>query len=822
MSKMFLQLSLGLLAGICIPLAGQAAATGALKQLSGHVPKVVSQLSATGRVAATDDVSLAIGLPLRNPASLEALLQQITDPTSPNFRHYLTAEQFTAQFGPSEQDVQSVVEFARSNGLSLIRTHGNRLLVEVHGPATAVEQAFHVTLKKYQHPTENRVFFSPDTEPSVPASLPLLDVTGLSNYPRPHPFMKPLTTRPASAALIGSAPDGSYLGYDFRKAYVPGTTLTGAGQKIALVQFDGYFPSDIAAYAQLAGLPTLSLTNILLDGFDGLPTLTGGEAEVELDLEMVNSMAPGLSQVLVYEENPNLFRPSVVLNQIAMDNAARQVSCSWGWSGGPNATINQIFQQMALQGQSFFQASGDSDSCLPGQADDPNRIFAPCSDAYVTTVGGTKLITDALGNFVTESVWNDRVPNNGQGGNYGSGGGISTYYTTPIWQQGFGTAANHGSATGRNFPDVAFTATDVYIIVDNGQAFSSGGTSAAAPLWAGYMALVNQQAAAKGQASVGFINPLIYALAKTAAYTNLFNDTTLGDNTWPGNPTNFFAVPGYDLCTGLGTPKGTNLINALTSAISPSVIISAPLPPWGTNMAALNGSNPNGAWFLFVQDDKLLDVGLIANGWSVALTTANPVGFAADNQLYVSPTNSSVLTNSYWPVTMAVTNYGPSFSTNVYVTATIPLTGTFLISSNLTAGSVKILGETLTWTIGNLVTNAGASLTLNYYATTPGLYTNDARVFATTSDPNADDDTGSAVLQVSSVILPPQLTPSFSAGNGGFQLSVTNSPGQTVVIQASTNLISWVPVFTNVEPFTFTNFDSTNYLMRFYRAVVTP
>jgi uncharacterized repeat protein (TIGR01451 family) len=547
---------------------------------------------------------------------------------------------------------------------------------------------------------------------------------------------------------------------------------------------------------------------------------------------MCISMAPGISQILVYEGDINNYQPNIILNQIAVDNAARQVSSSWGWSGGPSGTTDQIFQEMILQGQTFFDASGDVDAFLPpgspGSVDDPNTYNAPSDCPYIIQVGGTTLTTAGPGGaWASERVWN-------WGGGTGSSGGISGYYSitnTAMWQQGFGTAANHGSTTYRNVPDVALTGDNVFVIADNGIQYpGTGGTSCAAPLWAGFTALVNQQAALNGKAPVGFLNPALYALAKTAAYTNVFNDITRGNNFWSLSRTNFPAVSGYDLATGLGTPNGTNLINALVaSSGSIPVILSAPLPPWGTNLAVMNGSNPNGAWFLFVQDDKPLDVGVINSGWFVTLTTANPVGYAADNQLYVTATNSLSLTATNLTValganfsfTLAVTNYGPSSSTNVFVTDTLPATNLTLLASSPTAGYVSLLGPTLVWNVGNLPINTGGTLTLNFQAAASGLYTNSASVSATTLDPNSDDDSVNTLITVGTPV-PPQLTPSYTAGTGAFQLTVTNSPGQSVIIQASTNLVSWISVYTNTEPFTFTNFDSTNFPFRFYRAVTGP
>ena len=817
----------GLLAVAGMALAAQAAAPGT-KQLSGHVPAVVSQLSPTGRVGATNTLHLAIGLPLRNQAALDTLLQQVYDPASTNYHRYLAPAEFTAQFGPTAQDYQSVISFAQSNGFTVTATHANRMLVEVNAQASDVEKAFNVTLHTYQHPTEGRTFFAPDTEPSVPSALPVADISGLNNYARPHPKLRLNATNTPSSfqPRAGSGPGGNYMGHDFRAAYVPGTTLTGSGQKIALVQFDGYLASDIALYAQQAGLPTVSLTNILLNGFSGIPTGSGGEVEVSLDIEMVISMAPGLNQVMVYEGDPFNFIPNVVLNQIAVDNAARQVSCSWGWTGGPDTTSEQIFQQMAVQGQSFFNASGDSDAFLPGEVDSPFGFGFPSCSPNITQVGGTTLTTTGPGGaYVSEQVWNWGLTFGSFYDGVGSSGGISDHYPTPSWQLGFGTTTNHGSATGRNIPDVALTADNVYVIADGGLSYpGTGGTSCAAPLWAGYTALINQQAALNGRSSVGFINPAIYALAKNAAYTTVFNDITNGDNTWSLSPTNFYAVSGYDLCTGLGTPNGTNLINALTgSAVSSGPIISAPLPPWGTNLAVMNGTDPNGPWFLFVQDTRVNYAGVISSGWFVTLTTANPVGFAADNQIYATPASTNLIVGAHWNFTLAVTNYGPSTSTNVYVTNNLP-DGLTLVSSNATLGTVSMLGSTLLWNLTNLQINAGATLVLSFTGGGAGItYTNSAVVASDgTTDPNPDDDTivSTAVFQSGSA---PHLTAVSYTPGGGFKFHVTGDPVLTT-IQGSTNLITgnWMNLYTGTPPFDFTDPASTNYLQRFYRAVVGP
>jgi uncharacterized repeat protein (TIGR01451 family) len=822
MSKIFLKMSLGMVASVGLLLTVSAAAPVGMKSLSGNGSLLVSHLAPLGKPNATNRLHLSIGLPLRNREAITNLLQQINDPSSQNYHHYLTPDQFAAQFSPTEAEYQSVLDFARTNGLKVTHTHGNRMVVGVEGDVAAVERSFHVGLRTYQHPNATRNFYAPDAEPTVAANLPVLSVQGLSDYVQPRPL---LNKRPASLKnpAGGSAPGGGYIGYDFRNAYIPGTTLTGAGQIVGLLQFDGYYPSDIATYVSLAGLPSVPLQNVLLDGFNGTPGVNNDE--VCLDIETVIAMAPGLSKIVVFEAGP-FGNPNDILSSMAASNTIKQFSASWGY--GTDGTTRQLYQQLALQGQTFLNASGDGDAWVGAIP------YGSCEDANITIVGGTTLQMNGQGvSYQSERAWNWGFVggyNWNPDGYVGTSGGISTTVAIPSWQQGISMVANHGSTTMRNVPDVALTADNVFVVSSGGSFGNFGGTSCASPLFAGFMALVNQQAAANGKPSVGFLAPQVYALAKTASYTNIFHDTTVGDNTWDQSLTNFFAVAGYDLCTGLGTPNGTIFVNALTaSAPTTPPTISAPARPWGTNLSVMNGSNPNGPWFLFVQDDAQFNVGTINNGWFITLTTAYPVGMAADNELTITPVNASNTPSASWPVTLSVTNYGPGTSADVYVTDTLPLpgSGVSLASYSATSGTVVRVGDTLNWTIGNLAISNQASLTLNFYTASNafGLYTNSATVYSSTSDPNPDENVGVATLFVSGTPPPPpQLASSFIPGTGAFQLTVTSPAGQSAIIQASTNLVtgSWVPVFTNIIPFTYTNFDSTNFHMRFYRTVFGP
>jgi hypothetical protein len=626
-----------------------------LKTLPGHVLAVTSRLQTLGDLPATNQLRLAIGLPLRDAAGLETFLAGVYDPASPHFRAFLTPEEFTARFGPTEQDYTMVKAFARANGFKITGTHGNRLLLDVQADVADIQRAFHISLRKFSHPTEARDFFAPDREPTVDVSLPVADVSGLNNYQLPHP--KLIRQNFLSAGTVprsGSGAGGTYIGDDFRAAYVPGTSLTGAGQMVGLVQFDNYYTNDISAYANLAGggRKNIPIQTVLIDGYDGTPT-PSGNGEVALDIQMAMAMAPGLAKIIVFTGGPNGMQNDI-LNRMAASNSVKNLSCSWGWSGGPDVTTDAIFQQMAAQGQSFFSASGDSDAFTLGASsvnavDNPSIANAPSSSPYITQVGGTTLTTSGAGGaWSSETVWN-------WGGGSGSSGGISTHYSIPAWQANVSMTANQGSTTKRNIPDVALTADHVFSCSDNGQKGPVGGTSCAAPLWSGFMALVNQQATALGKPGIGFINPAIYGIGAGGSYPQLLHDITSGNNTWSGSPNAFFAVSGYDLCTGWGTPAGNNLIDALvglgdslgiisTQNFSAAGATGGPFAPLNPVITVTNSGNASLAWAL-------------ANPNVVSWLTAAPAGgvLASNAATDVVLTFTSAATN------LAIGSYTANF-----------------------------------------------------------------------------------------------------------------------------------------------------------------
>jgi hypothetical protein len=578
--------------------------------LPGHQPAAVSSLQPLGRLDGSARLKLSINLPLHNQEALTNLLDQIYDPASPLYHHYLAPEEFDARFGPTEQDYQAVIAWAARSGFTVNARHPNRMLLEVSASVTDIERALQVTMRTYAHPTEPRTFFAPDTEPAAGVGIPILYIGGLDNFARPHP--KNLRRSPlkvsmkAAPQIIGSGPNGNLAGFDYRAAYAPGVSLTGTGQMVGLVEFDGYYANDIASYVSQTGVSNVPLQNVLLDGFNGVPG--SGDSEVALDIEMAISMAPGLSQVVVFEAGPNGL-PNDVLQAMSSSTYTniKQFSCSWSFGSVTSAqrsAMDGYFMKFGTQGQSFFDASGD-DGAATG------TIPPPDDDPYITLVGGTVLATAGLsGAWLSETVWNSQE---GPGFNI-SGGGVSSgsaSYNIPTWQKGVNMSTNKGSTTKRNCPDVAMVADNVFIVADNGQQETTGGTSCASPLWAGFTALANQQAVAAGLPTVGFINPALYHIGTNSSYAACFDDITVGNNT-NSSVTQYLAVQGYDLCTGWGSPSGGSLIIALTQ-------------PDGFQITPGRGAVANGPvggpFTLSTQSLSLTNTGKPAFNWSLGSTS---------------------------------------------------------------------------------------------------------------------------------------------------------------------------------------------------------
>jgi hypothetical protein len=705
------------------------------KVLPGHVPSVVSNLTPEGLLPGTNQLQLSIGLPLRDQAGLESFLTQVSDPASPNFRRFLSLQELTARFGPTEQDYNAAKAFAQSHGLTVTTTYDNRLVLGVSGPASAVQAAFHVTLRTYRHPTEERDFFAPDTDPTVDASLAVADIQGLSDFSRPHPMLHRADVSLVSnvAPKGGSAPNGTgaYFGNDFRSAYAPDTTLTGTGQIVGLLEFDGYYASDIAAYAAAAGdgRSSIPIQAVLVDGVSGTPGysgISGANDEVSLDIEMAIAMAPGLAGVQVFEGSS---QNDVLNSMLSAGNTVKNLSSSWGWGGGPSTTTDNIFKSMAAIGQSFFNAAGDSDAFTSGvnsanSVDKTSLENAPASSPYITQVGGTTLTTGANAAYASETVWNWGYVSSVR--KYvGGSGGISSYYSIPSWQTSItNLAACGGSTSFRNIPDVALTADNIYVDFGNGSSGTFGGTSCAAPLWAAFTALVNQQAAAVGNPPAGFVNPALYTIAGGSGYAACFHDITTGNNTSSSSPNLFYATNGYDLCTGLGTPAGQSLINGLAGPAA--ALIVSPLSIAATGVAG-GPFNLTQGFFTLTNTTGSPLVWLVSGlpAWLTLSATNGTLGPSAQTNLTCTlTTTASNLALGTYSANLSFSNVtAQSAQTGLFTlqvnqplivsptngfAASGPAGGAFSLTSQIYSLTNQSVGS-LSWSIVNLPSWLGAS-----------------------------------------------------------------------------------------------------------------
>ncbi len=533
---------------------------------------------------------LSIGLQLRNTAELDSLLNAIDDPRSAQYHRYLTPAMFNLLFAPTPGQVRQVVSYLQSQGFTITAIASNNQLIDATGSVAQAQQAFNTRINNYW--LGGHTFYANATAPSLPAPLvPLVtSIGGLDNSLHYQPHYRKLNTR--SAAPGGYTPDDLATAYDATPLQNAG--FQGDGQAVALFELDGYQSGDVAQYFQAYDLGNPSITNVLVDGFNG----SAGQAaiETELDIEVTAAMAPHARQI-VYE-GPNTTQGlNDTYNRIVTDHKAHIAVVSWGIceaSSGPGElqTLDNIFKQAAAQGIAFFAASGDAGAYDCG--DDNPAVDSPASDPYVTGVGGTNLQLSS-GAYDYESVWSNSKSKLRSPKGAGSGGGISNTFKLPPWQSGPGVD-NQYSNGNRQVPDVTADANpatgySIYCTVMNAGCPSSGwitvgGTSAAAPLWAGSMALINQYLRADGKARVGFANPTLYRLFNVQQAFPAFHDITDGTNLL------YSATTGYDLASGLGSPDIYNIARDLdpggsapsinrgaTRPVGPAIVFAAAAAP---------------------------------------------------------------------------------------------------------------------------------------------------------------------------------------------------------------------------------------------------
>lgn len=582
--------------------------------LNAQIAPLIHQAQVMQATNANQQLNLSIGLQYNNQAQLDSLLSALYDPQSPQYQQYLTPDQFESLFSPTADQVQQVVTYLQNQGLTVTNIAPNQMLIDATGTVGQVDQAFSTQINNYQFGAQT--FYANATPPVVPASIGQL-ITSIGGLDDSTQY-QPLFIRSARLAHTGKmhlqGPSAGFGPKDLAGAYdltpLQNSGILGDGQSIALFEMDGYQSSDVSQYFANYGITPPNISNVPVDNYNG--AAGQGALEVELDIEVAGSLAPH-ANLLVYE-GPNTTQGlNDTYNQIVHDHKAQIVTISWGLCESSTGaaelqTLDNIFKQGAAEGMSFFAAAGDS-----GAYDCNNSNLAvdsPADDPYVTGVGGTTLQLNG-GAYGSETTWSNpndtlRAPK-GAGG----GGGISSAFALPSWQNGQGVLSSYSSGAPcsapagkfcREVPDVSADANPtsgyaVYCTVNNAGCPSTGwmdigGTSAAAPLWAGSAALINQYLQAKGKPVLGSANATLYALLNAQPALAPFHDITTGNNLY------YAAGPGYDMATGIGSPDVNNIAQDLltlgssnspptptpspTTTPMPSPTLTVTVPPTNT------------------------------------------------------------------------------------------------------------------------------------------------------------------------------------------------------------------------------------------------
>ena len=733
--------------------------------LTHHVRSVVSRGEATtaGRLPANHVMTLNLVLPLRDPAGLKSFLADLYNPASPDYRQFVTPTEFTARFGPTAEDYEKVVRFATSSGFEVVGGSRDGMDVQIKGPVSAVETAFHVNMRVYNHPTEARTFYSPDREPVMDLNIPLWHVSGLDNYSLPHPLVVKKSDYAAAHgiepdavvkhATTGSGPSASFLGSDMRAAYYGTGSLTGAGQNLGLWEYEGTDLADLTTYFKNVGQTNnVPVTLLSVDGTKTSCTEASGrcdDTEQTLDMTQAIGMAPGLASLVVYVGSTDTAIISAMTTHSPLPTT---IGCSWGWTPADATTLDPYFQKMAAQGQNFFAASGDSSTWSKS-----NEAW-PADDANVVSVGGTDLVTaSAAGPWSSETAWVD------------SGGGISPdSIAIPAWQQlsGVITSTNKGSTTLRNGPDVSANANfTFYVCADQTTctANSYGGTSFAAPMWAGYIALVNQQLVADGKPTIGFLNPTIYAENVTSAYSADFHDITSGTSG------SYSATTGYDLVTGWGSPNA-GLLNALVGAGTVSGFSLSASP---ASVSVSVGSTGTSTITSSVTGGFASAVALTASGLPTGVTVGfSPASLTGAGSSTLTFTVASTTAAGTYPVTVTGTSGSTVETTTVTLTVTTAPAG-FALSASPASQTIAP-GKSGTVTITSTVTGGfSGSITLS----ASGQGSGETLTFSPTSITGGG--TSTLTIKVSS-----------SARRGTHTITITGKSGTTSHTTTTTVTIS--------------------------------
>jgi kumamolisin len=507
--------------------------------LKGSERKPLPGASVVGRTDRNELIEISIVLKPQQKISLEAHAGQA-----------LTHDELHSKYGAKAADVERIRKFASDNGLQVL-THGDeaaRRTVVVAGTAAAMEKAFGVELNDYQH--EDGTYRGRSGSIQIPEDLAdvIQGVFGLDDRPQARPHFRFRCHTQSFGTRVANT---SYSPVDIAKAYRFPSDVDGSGQTIAILELGGgYRPVDITDYFKSIGVKAPKVKSVTVDHGKNRPTTPqSADGEVMLDIEVAGAVAPGANIVVYFAPNTSRgFQDGLSKAIHDQANKPSAISISWGgpestWTDQSMQSLDLAAQDAAALGITITVASGDNGSS-DGVTDGNSHVDFPASSPHVLATGGTRL-NIAHGKAVSETVWND-----GSSGG-ATGGGYSTVFQRPSWQA--------GQQPGRGVPDVSGNAdpeTGYDVLVD-GQQQVVGGTSAVAPLWAGLVALLNQ----KLNTRVGYLNPTLYALKQTSA----FNDITSGNNG------EYSAGPGWDATTGLGSPIGSGLAQALAALKTSSV-----------------------------------------------------------------------------------------------------------------------------------------------------------------------------------------------------------------------------------------------------------
>jgi kumamolisin len=457
----------------------------------------------------------------------------------------LTPKEFERRYAASQKDFDAIAKFAAEHGLA-VDHHASSLArrtVVLRGTARQMQQAFGIALHEYETAPATQRFHSFEGAITVPAAYAKIieSVLGLDARPIAKPHFRVRKRSTASTGAVSFNPPQVASFYSFP------TGVDGAGETIGILELGGgYETSDIQQYFTGLGLTPPTVVAVSVDGAVNSPgNPNGADGEVALDIQVAGSIAPGAKIAVYFAPNTEQgFVDAITTAVHDTVNKPSVLSISWGgpessWPQAAAQSLNNACQSAAALGVTITVASGDNGS-TDGVSDGQNHVDFPASSPYVLACGGTYLAAVSHG-VPQESVWDDLASGGGA-----SGGGVSALFALPDWQ----TKAGVPGGTMRGVPDVAGDASPEsgYNVLVDGQPEVVGGTSAVAPLWAALIALVNQQ---KG-AAAGFVNAALYQ------NPSAFHDITQGNNGA------FAAAPGWDPCTGLGSPIGTAIAKILT------------------------------------------------------------------------------------------------------------------------------------------------------------------------------------------------------------------------------------------------------------------